>query len=164
MCRFVMNVTPSFGNCLKALEYMLFCTICYMVFWSLFEDAKICVVSYHMLHGVLVFVSKSLSYLKIRLYIYIVIVNRRLMSVIEEISRMSKSGYNDRELLEYIYENYGEIECESNGEEYREPKKRYYDLCINCNLEMTIDYQKSTVVYASTIHFMLNRTITQCNH
>ena len=60
----------EFGNCLKALEYMLFCTICYMVFWSLFEDAKICVVSYHMSHGVLVFVSKSLGYLKIRLYIY----------------------------------------------------------------------------------------------
>ena len=59
---------------------------------------------------------------------------------------MSKSGYNDKELLEYIYENYGEIECELNGEEYREPKERYYDLSINCNLEMTIDYQKSTLV------------------
>ena len=28
----------------------------------------------------------------------------------------------------------------------KNPKKRYYDLCINCNLEMTIDYQKSTLV------------------
>ena len=37
------------------------------------------------------------------------------MSVIEEISRMSKSGYNDRELLEYIDKHYDEIECELNG-------------------------------------------------
>ena len=43
-------------------------------------------------------------------------------------------------------ENYDEIECELNGNEYKEPKKLYYDLCINCNLEMTIDYQKSTLV------------------
>ena len=33
---------------------MLFCTIRYTEFWSLFENVKICVVSYHMLHGVLV--------------------------------------------------------------------------------------------------------------
>ena len=45
------------------------------------------------------------------------------MSIIEAISRMSKSGYDDRELLEYIYENYDEIECELNGEEYKKPKK-----------------------------------------
>ena len=68
------------------------------------------------------------------------------MSVIEEISRMSKVGCSARELLDYIYENYGEIECELNGNESKEPKKCYYDLCINCNLEMTIDYQKSTLV------------------
>ena len=74
--------------------------------------------------------------------IYIAIV----MSVIEEISRMSKVGCSNKELLDYIYENYDEIECELNGNEYIEPKKCYYDLCINCNLEMTIDYQKSTLV------------------
>ena len=68
------------------------------------------------------------------------------MSVIEEISRMSKVGCSDIELLDYIYENYDEIECELNGNESKEPRKRYYDLCINCNLEMTIDYQKSTLV------------------
>ena len=68
------------------------------------------------------------------------------MSVIEEISRMSKVGCSDKESLDYIYENNAEIECELNGNEYKEPKKCNYDLCINCNLEMTIDYQKSTVV------------------
>ena len=69
------------------------------------------------------------------------------MSVIEEISRMSKVGCSDKELLYYIYQNYDEIECELNGNESKETKKRYYDLCIDCNMEMTIDYQKSTLVY-----------------
>ena len=46
-----------------------------------------------------------------------------------------------------IYENYDEIECELNGNESKEPKKRYCHLCINCNLEMTIDCQKSTLVF-----------------
>ena len=68
------------------------------------------------------------------------------MSVIEEISRMSKVDCSDKELLDYICENYDEIGCELNGNEYKEPKKGNYDLCINCNLEMTIDYQKSTLV------------------
>ena len=68
------------------------------------------------------------------------------MSVIEEISRMSKVGCSNKELLDYIYKNYDEIECELNGNESKEPKKCNYDLCINCNLEMTIDYQKSTLV------------------
>ena len=44
------------------------------------------------------------------------------MSYIEEISWMSKSGYSDIELLEYIYKHFDEIECEFNGEEYKEPK------------------------------------------
>ena len=74
--------------------------------------------------------------------IYIAIV----ISVIEEISRMSKVGCSDEESLDYVYESYDEIECELNGNESKEPKKRYYDLCINCTLEMTIDYQKSTLV------------------
>ena len=50
------------------------------------------------------------------------------MSYIEEISWMSKSGYSDIELLEYIDKHFDEIECELNGEEYItegwEPKKR----------------------------------------
>ena len=68
------------------------------------------------------------------------------MSIIEAISMMSKSGYNDRELLEYIDKYYDEIERELSGNEYKEPKKRYYDLCINCNMVKTIDYQRSTLV------------------
>ena len=62
------------------------------------------------------------------------------MSVIEEISKMSKSGCGDRGLLEYVCKNYDEIECELNGEEYKEPKHNR-NLCIDCNMEMTIDYQ-----------------------
>ena len=44
------------------------------------------------------------------------------MSHIEEVSWMSKSGYSDKELLEYIDEHFDEIECELNGEEYKESK------------------------------------------
>ena len=61
------------------------------------------------------------------------------MSIIEEVSWMSKSGYNDRELLEYIDKHYDEIECELNGNEYKEPKKRDHKFCTDCNMEMTID-------------------------
>ena len=68
-----------------------------------------------------------------------------VMLIIEAISIMSKSGYDDRELLDYIYENYDEIECELNGDEYKEPK-RNRNLCINCNMVKTIDYQKLTLV------------------
>ena len=59
---------------------------------------------------------------------------------------MSKSGYNDIELLEYIDKHYDEIECELNGEKYKEPKKHDHNLCIDCNMVKTIDYQKSTLV------------------
>ena len=69
-----------------------------------------------------------------------------VMSFIEEISRMSKSGYNDEELLDYIDKHYDEIECELNRDEYEEPKKRDSNFCIDCNMEMTIGYQKSTLV------------------
>ena len=62
----------------------------------------------------------------------------------EEISRMSKSGCGDKELLDYIYENYDEIQCELDGNE--EPKKHNRNLCIDCNLKMVIDYQNSTLV------------------
>ena len=67
------------------------------------------------------------------------------MLFIEEVSRMSKCGCSDMELLEYINEHFDEIECELNGDEYKEPKKfdRYF--CIDCNLEMLIDYEKSTL-------------------
>ena len=59
---------------------------------------------------------------------------------------MSKSGYNDRELLEYINKHYDEIECELNGNKYKEPKKRDHNFCMDCKLRKTIDYQKSTSV------------------
>ena len=58
------------------------------------------------------------------------------MSIIE-VLWMSKSGYNDKELLEYIDKHYDEIECELNGDEYKEPK-RNRNLCIDCNIVKTI--------------------------
>ena len=73
------------------------------------------------------------------------------MSVIEAISVMSKSGYSDMELLEYINEHYDEIECELNGEEYItegwEPKKRDRYFCMGCKLRKKVDYERSTLVY-----------------
>ena len=67
------------------------------------------------------------------------------MSFLEEISWMSKSGYSDIELLEYIEKHFDEIECELNGEEYKEPKHNR-NLCIDCNLIKIIDYEGSTLV------------------
>ena len=68
------------------------------------------------------------------MYIYNIV-----MSVIEEISRMSKIGCDDRELLHYTYENYDELECELNGDEYKEPKHNH-NPCIDCNMGRTTDY------------------------
>ena len=93
-----------------------------------------------------------------------------VMSVIEEISRMSKRGCDDKELLEYACDNYDEIKCELNGNEYKELKKYDHTLCINCNLKMVIDYQKSTLVcmkcglceYYPVC--MQRHTIIRCNH
>ena len=59
------------------------------------------------------------------------------MSFIEEISWMSKSGYSDRELLEYIDKHFDEIECELSGEVYEEPKKHDHNFCIKCKLRKT---------------------------
>ena len=67
------------------------------------------------------------------------------MSDIEEISWMSESGYSDIELLEYIDKHFDEIEFELNGEEYKEPKHNH-NLCIDCNVVKTIDYERSTLV------------------
>ena len=69
-----------------------------------------------------------------------------VMSILETISMMSKYGYTDKELLEYIDKHYDEIECELNGDEFKEPKKHKRNFCIDCNLEMLIDYEKSTLV------------------
>ena len=68
------------------------------------------------------------------------------MSIICEISRMSKSDYDDKELLDYICENYDEIECELNGEEYKEPKKCDHYFCMDCKLRKIVDYERSTLV------------------
>ena len=68
------------------------------------------------------------------------------MLFIEEVSRMSKSGYSDMELLEYINEHFDEIECELNGDEFKKPKKHKRNFCIDCNLKMLIDYERSTLV------------------
>ena len=56
-----------------------------------------------------------------------------VMSILEAISMMSKSGYSDRKLLEYIDKHYDEIECELSGEVYEEPKKRdgYFAWAVN---------------------------------
>ena len=68
------------------------------------------------------------------------------MLFIEEVSRMSKSGCSDMELLEYINEHFDEIECELNGDEFNEPKKHKRNFCIDCKLEMLIDYERSILV------------------
>ena len=68
------------------------------------------------------------------------------MLYIEEISWMSKSGYSDIELLEYIDKHFDEIECELNGEEYEEPKKYDRYFCMDCKSRKIIDYERSTFV------------------
>ena len=67
------------------------------------------------------------------------------MSIIEAISMMSKSGCDYEKLLDHIYENYDQIECELNGDEYKEPKKHNRNLCVDCNVALMIDYQKATL-------------------
>ena len=68
------------------------------------------------------------------------------MSYIEEISWMSKSCYSNTELLEYIDKHFDEIECELNGEEYKEPKKHNRYFCMDCKLRKIVDYERSTLV------------------
>ena len=68
------------------------------------------------------------------------------MSVVEEISKLLKNGCDYDVLLDYIYENHDELECELNGDEFKEPKKHKRNFCIDCNLEMLIDYQESVLV------------------
>ena len=66
-----------------------------------------------------------------------------VMSILETISTMFKCGYTDRELLEYIDKHYDEIECELNGEEYKDPKKRDRYFCMDCKLRKIVDYGRS---------------------
>ena len=69
-----------------------------------------------------------------------------VMSVIEEISKISKNGCDDNVLLNYIYENYDKLEFELNGEKFKEPKKRDRYFCIGCKLRKIVDYERSTLV------------------
>ena len=87
------------------------------------------------------------------------------MSYAEEISRMSKSGYSDIELLEYINEHFDEIECELYGEEYKEPKHDR-NLCIDCNVVKTIDCERSTLVCTKCLqqHQFRHMTFPPCTH
>ena len=62
------------------------------------------------------------------------------MSHIEEISWMPKSGYSDKELLEYIDRHFDEIEFELNGEEYKEPEKQDRYFCMDCKSRKIVDY------------------------
>ena len=68
------------------------------------------------------------------------------MSYIEESSWIFKSGYSDKELLEYIDKRFDEIECELNGEEYKESKKHDRYFCMDCKLRKIVDYERSTLV------------------
>ena len=68
------------------------------------------------------------------------------MLIIENVSWMSKSGYSDRELLKYIDKHHDEIECELNGEVYKEPKKLDRNFCMDCKLRKIVDYERSTLV------------------
>ena len=68
------------------------------------------------------------------------------MSILETISMMSKCGYTDKELLEYIDRHYDSIECELKGEMYKEPKKRDHNFCIECKLRKIVDNERSTLV------------------
>ena len=70
------------------------------------------------------------------------------MSYIEKVSWMSESGYSDIELLEYINKHFDKIECELNGEEYKEPKKHDHNFCMDCKLRRIVDYKRSILVSA----------------
>ena len=68
------------------------------------------------------------------------------MSVIEGISRMSNSGCDDDVLMNYVQKHFEILDCELNGDRYKESKKHNNNFCIDCNLEKLIDYQKSVLV------------------
>ena len=69
-----------------------------------------------------------------------------VMSVIEEISKLLKNECDDDVLLEYINEHFYEIECELNGDKFKEPKKRDRYFCMGCKLRKIVDYERSILV------------------
>ena len=68
------------------------------------------------------------------------------VTVMDEISWMSESGYSSIELLEYIGYHYDELECALNGDKYKEPKKRDRYFCMDCKSRKIVDYEKSILV------------------
>ena len=78
------------------------------------------------------------------------------------------------ELLEYIDKHYDEIECELNGEEYKDPKKHDRNFCMGCRLKKTVDYERSILtctkcgvfehypVYVSSYNHMMQPSIKKC--
>ena len=68
------------------------------------------------------------------------------VTVMDEISWMSESGYSAIELLEYIDYHYDELECELNGEVYEEPKKHDRYFCLDCKLRKIVEYERSILV------------------
>ena len=48
--------------------------------------------------------------------------------------------------MNYILDNYDEIECELNGDEYEESKTHNYNFCVACNKEMSLDREKLILV------------------
>ena len=96
------------------------------------------------------------------------------MSFIEEISWMSKSGYSDRELLEYIDKHFDAIECKLNGEEYKEPKRHDRHFCMDCKLRKIVDYERSILtcmncglceyfpVYVASYNHMMQYSRRKC--
>ena len=87
------------------------------------------------------------------------------VTVMDEISWMSESGYSAIELLEYIDDHYDELECVLNGDEYKEPKKRDRYFCLDCKLRKIVDYEKSTLVCTKCGVFEHNSVYVQSyNH
>ena len=86
---------------------------------------------------------------------------------------VQKCGRSDRELLEYIDKRFDEIECELNGEEYKEPKHNH-NLCTDCNVVKMIDYERSTLacikcglfeyypIYVASYNHMMQPSIREC--
>ena len=68
------------------------------------------------------------------------------MSVIEEISKLLKNGCDDDVLLNYIYENHDELECELSGKVCEKPKMRDRYFCMGCKLRKIVDYESSILV------------------
>ena len=87
------------------------------------------------------------------------------MSILETISMMSKCGYTDKELLEFIDRHYDSIECELKEEMHKEPKMRDHNFCVECKLRKIVDYERSTLVCTKCGVFeYYPYYVSSCNH